>query len=199
MADRVKTSDLKSRFLHLAQTSVYTVKLQPPPLVSSYLRSNGFNYSGDGEDVELRCKSTQLPATNFQTHDQMNDYQGMREKMAYRRMFTPVQFDFYVDDRYDVVEMFEGWMEYISGQTTNDDSYARGYRMNYPSKYKTNVFISKFEKGVDRERSYQIDYTLVNAFPSATMPMEVSYDSSQILTFSVVMEYTKFTKTRRNV
>ena len=199
MADRVRTSDLRSRFLHLAQTSVYTVKLQPPPAVLSYLSSNGFNYNGDGGDVELRCKSTQLPATNFQTHDQMNDYQGMTEKMAYRRMCAPVQFDFYVDDRYDVVEMFEGWMEYISGQTTNDDSYARGYRSNYPSKYKTNVFISKFEKGFNRERSYQIDYTLVNAFPSATMPMSVSYDASQILTFSVVMEYTKFTKTRRNV
>ena len=198
MADRVRTSDLRSRFLHLAQTSVYTVKLQPPSAVSSYLNSNGFNYSSDGGDVELRCKSTLLPGNNLQTHEQMNDYQGMTERMAYRRDFDKIQFDFYVDDRYDVVEMFDGWMEYISGQTTNDDSPAMGYRMNYPSKYKTNVFISKFEKGFNKERSYQIDYTLVNAFPISTMPMDVSYDSSQILTYTVIMEYTKYTKTRRN-
>ena len=93
--------------------------------------------------------------------------------------------------------MFDGWVEYISGQTTNDESAAMGYRMNYPSKYKTNVFISKFEKGFNKERSYQIDYTLVNAFPISTMPMSVSYDSSQILTYTVIMEYTKYTKTRR--
>ena len=199
MADRVKTSHLRSRFLHLAQTSVYTVKLQPPPEVSSYLSSNGFSYSGDGEDVELRCKAAQLPGNNLQTFEQKNDYQGMTERMAYRRDFDRLQFEFYVDDRYDVVEMFEGWVEYISGQTTKDESSAMGYRMNYPSKYKTNVFISKFEKGFDEERSYQIDYTLVNAFPISTMPMSVSYDSSQILTYTVIMEYTKYTKRRRNV
>lgn len=198
MADRVRTSDLKSRFLHLAQTSVYTVKLQPPSDVITYLNSNGFNYFSRGDDVELKCKSTLLPGNSLQTHEQVNDYQGTTERMAYRRDFDRIQFDFYVDERYDVVEMFDGWIEYISGQTFGDKSSSTGYRMNYPSKYKTNVGISKFEK--DRfQKTYQLDYTLVNAFPISTMPMSVQYTSSEILSYTVIMEYTKYTKERRKL
>jgi len=200
MADRVKTSDLKSKFLHLAQTSVFTVKLQPPSDVVSYLREKGFNYSQGGEGVELRCKNTMLPGSKLETHDQFNDYIGMTERMAYRRSFDTVQFDFYVDDRYDSIQMFEGWIEYISGQTTDDESPYQGYRMNYPSSYKTNVFINKFEKGFGNDKSenigYELQYTLVNAFPRSTMPMTVDYGKSNILSYSVIMEFTKFIKKR---
>ena len=204
MADRVKTSDLKSRFLHLAQTSVYSVKLQPPDAVIRYLRSKGFNYGQDGDGVELRCKSTQLPGTNLETHDQFNDYTGITERMAYRRSFDQVSFEFYVDNRYDVIEMFNGWIEYISGQTTDEQSPYQGYRMNYPATYKTNVFITKFEKGFgnfkqDSNESFQMDYSLVNAFPIVSQPMSVDYGSSDVLTYIVFMEFSKYTKKRRSL
>jgi hypothetical protein len=203
MADRVKTSDLKSRFLHLAQTSVFTVKLQPPAAVLNYLRSKGFNYSIDGEGVELRCKNALLPGSNLETHDQMNDYVGMTERMASRRSFDRMQFEFYVDNKYDVIEMFDGWIEYISGQTTDEQSPYQGYRMNYPSTYKTNVFVSKFEKGFGNRKqrgdSYQMDYSLVNSFPITSMPMTVDYGQSNILSYQVQMEFTKYTKRRRTL
>ena len=203
MADRVRTSELKSKFLHLAQTSVFTVKLQPPSAVVNYLREKGFNYSRGGEGVELRCKDTQLPGSNLETHEQTNDYVGMTERMAHRRSFDKVQFEFYVDDKYDVIEMFDGWIEYISGQTTDEQSPYKGYRMNYPASYKTNVFITKFEKGYgnpkQKDNSYQMDYSLVNAFPITSMPMSVNYGQSSILSYSVVMEFTKYTKKRRTL
>ena len=88
--------------------------------------------------------------------------------MAHRRSFDTLQFEFYVDGKYDVIEMFDGWMEYISGQTTDEQSPFKGYRMNYPSSYKTNVYVTKFEKGYGNSKqegpSYQMDYSLVNAF-----------------------------------
>ena len=203
MADRVRTSELKSKFLHLAQTSVFTVKLQPPSAVASYLRQKGFNYNSDGEGVELRCKTTQLPGTNLETTVQSNDYIGITEKMATRRSFDTVQFEFYVDNKYDVVEMFNGWIEYISGQTTDEQSPYKGYRMNYPNTYKTNVFITKFEKGFGNLRngglSYQLDYSLVNAFPLIFQPMSVDYGASNILSAIVVMEFSKYTKKRRTL
>lgn len=201
MANGIKTSDLVNRFYHLAQTSVYQVKLQPPSDVVSYLNDNGFNYSSDGLDVELRCKMAKLPASNFNTHEQSNDFMGVSEKMAFRREFGDVEFDFYVDNRYDVVEMFDGWTEYISGHNndTFDDPY-RGYRMNYPDTYKTNIFISKFEKGFEEDdKSYQLDYTLVNAFPISTFPMQVSYDDSDILLYSVKFNFQRFTRHRSRV
>ena len=198
MANRVKTSDLVSRFYHLAQTSVYQVKLQPPSEVVKYLKDNGFNYNADGLDVELRCKMTKLPSSNFNTHTQKDDFMGVTEVMAYRREVDDIEFDFYVDNRYDVVEMFDGWMEYISGHNNGsfNDPY-RGYRMSYPDDYKTNVFISKFEKGfADDRRSYQLDYTLVNAFPISSFPMQVSYDDSDTLLYTVRFNYQRFTRRR---
>ena len=40
----VKTSALKSKILHVAQTSVYQVKVQPPVSVLSFLNARNFNY-----------------------------------------------------------------------------------------------------------------------------------------------------------
>ena len=203
MADRVRTSDLKSRFLHLAQTSVFTVKLQPPAAVVRYLREKGFNYNRSGEGVELRCKNAMLPGSNLETVVQSNDYVGITEKMATRRSFDTVQFEFYVDNKYDVIEMFDGWLEYISGQTTDEQSAFKGYRMNYPSTYKTNVYVTKFEKGYGNSKqegpSYQMDYSLVNAFPLVSMPMTVDYGPSDVLTYQVQMEFSKYTKKRRTL
>ena len=201
MANRVTTSDLVSRFLHLAQTSVYQVKLQPPAAVVSYLKANGFNYNADGLDVELRCKTARLPSSSLNTHEQSSDFMGVSEKMAFRREFRNVEFTFYVDNKYDVVEMFDGWIEYISGHDndTFDNPY-RGYRMNYPDEYKTNIFVSKFEKGFDMDKSsYQLDYTMVNAFPVSTFQMMVSYDNSDTLEYTVEFNYQRFTRNRQRL
>ena len=52
----VKTSALKSKILHVAQTSVYQVKVQPPISVLTFLNARNFNYYADGENVELMCQ-----------------------------------------------------------------------------------------------------------------------------------------------
>ena len=83
----IKTSTLKSRILHLAQTSVYQIKLAPPTAVLSHLNLNGFDYDNDGENVELLCNSAVLPGTSLSTHEVIGDYQGVRERMAYRRQY----------------------------------------------------------------------------------------------------------------
>jgi hypothetical protein len=204
MADRIKTSDLKSRFLHLAQTSVFTVKLQPPVRVTNYLRDKGFNYNNDGEGVELRCKTMELPGSALQTVDQFNDYAGITERMAYRRDFDRLSnVEFYVDGKYDVIQMFSGWLEYISGQVDNDKSAYKGYRMRYPNSYKTNMTLTKFEKGVGNNKNEEnntiLEYTFVNAFPIATFGTPVSYESSSVMTYSVSIEFSKYTMERKTV
>ena len=66
----------------------------------------------------------------------------------------------------------------------------KGYRMNYPSSYKTNLYISKFEKGYGNSKqegpSYQIDYSVINAFPSVFNPMFVSYGILVSLGYSCI-------------
>lgn len=164
--NRVRTDDIKSRISWNAQTSVYQVKLQPPPLVLQWLRNplRAYNYQGpEGIEVELACESAALPGSSLATHQQSNDYHGVTEKMAYRRMYdATTDFTFYVNRYYDVIELFDGWMDYITGVEIENGDFPektrevdfRGsfehHRMNFPLNYKTNIHISKFEKNEQR-------------------------------------------------
>ena len=204
---RVRTSDLKSRFMNVAQTSVYMVKLQPPSAVTSFLQEQGFNYNLAGRDVKLMCSQAQLPSQNLSTHEANNDYTGVNEKMAYRKQYDDVSFTFNVNNRYDVIQMFDSWIDYIAGQTESNRDYLSPYatlRNNYPNKYKSNVYITKFEKGVGNPNrdllrdgfQYQLDYTFVGAFPISSQPVEVNYSTSNVLQYSVSMTFIRYVRQR---
>jgi len=203
---RVRTSDLKSRFLNVAQTSVYMVKLQPPSDVVSYLQEKGFNYNLAGRDVELMCSEASLPGQRLMTHELKNDYRGSTELIAYKKQYdTTVNFTFNVNQRYDVIEMFDSWIDYIGGQTEDDEEYLSPYatlRNNYPNKYKSNVYITKFEKGVGNNArdllrdgfQHKLEYTFVGAFPRSSQPVQVSYDSSGVLKYTVSMSFIRYVR-----
>ena len=194
--NRVKTSHLKSRILHLSQTSVYQVKVQPTPDVIGFLAAaKGLYYQSEGEDLELLCHETSLPGTSLFTHEATNDYHGVTEKMAYRRSYDDtVDMSFYVDRSYKVIDMFEGWIDYMTNQgnyNTFESPYAN-YRMNYPETYKSNIHITKFEKDTSSSMTYQF----IGAFPINLSAMPVSYDASEILKCSVSYAYTRYIRTR---
>ena len=199
---RVRTSDLKSRFMNVAQTSVYMVKLQPPSEVVSYLNSRGFNYNLLGRDVELMCTAASLPGQRLMTHEVKNDYRGATELMAYKKQYdTTVDFTFNVNQNYDVIEMFDGWIDYIGGQTEEPDEYLSPYsilRNNFPNKYKSNVYITKFEKGFENNKNvglqYKLDYAFVGAFPRSSQPISVSYDTSGVLQYNVSMSFIRYVR-----
>ena len=203
-----KMSSLKSKILHLAQTSVYQIKLSPPPAVLNHLQQNGVNYQTQGENIELLCNSCTLPGTSLSTHEVVGDYTGVRERMAYRRQYDDnVDFTFYVDHDYKVVDLFEGWINYISGlgngqRMSNATARKRdaNFRMNYPNSYLTNMYILKFEKDVSSsseiffdDQTFQLTYTLVNAFPINIVSTPVTYESSQVLKFTVSMAFMRYT------
>lgn len=214
MAGGIKTSTIKGRILQLAQTSVYQVAMQPPGAVLSHLAADaGFNYGQSGENVELQCADASLPGSSFSTHEVIGDYHGVRERMAYRRMYDDTtDFTFYVDHDYKVLDMFDGWMNYISGHGSDQrlsknsaKAYAANYRMNYPNSYMTNVYITKFEKDVSQSRKISADstfftnYTFVQAFPIAVVQQQVTYDNSDILRVTVSMAYQRYVREKKRV
>lgn len=214
MAGAIRTSDIKSRILQLAQTSVYQVTMQPPSTVLGYLSSEyGFNYGQSGEDVELQCSSASLPGSRLTTHEVVGDYHGVRERMAYRRQYDDTtDFTFYVDHDYKVLDMFDGWMDYISGiggserlSKRSAKSFAANNRMNYPNNYMTNVRIIKFEKDVSPngrifdDASFFLEYTFVQAFPLAVISQPVTYDNSEVLKVTVSMAYQRYTREKKRV
>ena len=198
----IRTDDLKSRILHVAQTSVYQVKLQPPDDVIGFLNNQGrvVNYSLDGENIELMCSETNLPGSSLATHDVTNDYPGVTEKMAYRRIYDEtIDFTFIVDRNYNVVEFLDGWMNYITGEgsTFSRDAMVdptRFYRMNYPSSYKTdNLYITKWEKD---NSSSSMTYQFIGAFPLSIVSMPVSYEGSSVLKCSASFSYIRYIRKR---
>ena len=118
-----KTSELKTRITNLAQTSVYQLKIQPPSGLFSLLKETGrdLDYNRAGENIELLCDSAVLPGSSFATHEPTNDYAGVTEKMAYRRMYDgTLDLSFMVDRNYNVIEMLDGWLDFISGVSSDD-------------------------------------------------------------------------------
>jgi len=200
-----RVDDLKSRILHVAQTSVYQVKLQPPDDVVGFidLPGRGVNYRSDGENIELMCSETNLPGSSLATHDVTNDYPGVTEKMAYRRIYDEtIDFTFMVDRNYKVVEFLDGWMNYVTGQGSTfsrDDMSGRTahYEMNYPSSYKTdNLYITKWEKD---NSSSSMTYQFIGAFPLSIVSMPVSYEGSSVLKCSASFSYMRYIRRRGGV
>jgi len=191
-------SQIKSNLLNLAQTSVYQVRLSPAPGLGSFAEFRGIT-GGDISNIELLCSETNLPGSSLATHDVANDYPGVAEKFAYRRIYDEtVDFTFYVDKDYKVIEYLDAWMNYVTGQGTTftNDQYVdryRYYRMNYPNLYKTdNLYITKFEKDTSNSMTYQF----IGAFPINIVSMPVSYEASSILKCTASFSYMRYVRTR---
>jgi len=201
--NRIKTSDLKSRVLNLSQTSVFQVKLNPPSAVVKLLDSRGVQFVQNAPNIELLCNQVVLPGSNFQTTEVTSNYAGVTERFADRRDYdTTFDMTFYVDRNYKVIDIFDGWMDYISNQLDPDafvSPYA-SYRMNYPdgpSGYRGQIFVTKFEKDIYGK---SMEYTMVGAYPSQVTSTQLSYAGSQIMSYTVSFNFLRYVrKTSRTV
>ena len=121
----------------MAQTSQFMVKFQPPADVATMLEGRGLNY---GESGFLNCFVMKpLPGSALATHDKTNDYMGVTEKLAYRRIYDEtLDMTFYVDKKYKIIEFFEGWIDWISGVGDNPGGISAykntqvGFRNHFP-------------------------------------------------------------------
>ena len=190
-------SKIKARLLNVAQSSQYRLTLTVPQEVRNRLSLNSQDY----DNIDLLCCEASLPGSTLTTHEVNNDYHGVTEKMAYRRMYDEtVGLTFYVDRNYKVIELIEGWMDYISGidnARTYENPYV-SYRMAYPKSYKNNIFLTKFERDHFSNQSdvprTTLNYTFVNAFPLALTATPVSYEASDVLKCSVSFNYIRYVK-----
>tara|TARA_X000000368_G_scaffold48788_1_gene34819 strand:- start:465 stop:1178 length:714 start_codon:yes stop_codon:yes gene_type:complete len=201
--NNLSVSKIKANLLNVAQSSLYKMTIPIPTAVRSTLNLN----DGDYENINLLCSEATLPGSSLTTHEVNNDYHGVTEKMAYRRLYDEtIGLTFYVDRNYKVIEMIEGWLDYITG-VDNKRIYKNpyvSYRMAYPSSYKENMFLTKFEKdqftrdfsetrGGSRTTSRTVlDYTFVNAFPLSLTAIPVSYDGSEVLKCSASFNFIRY-------
>ena len=138
----------------------------------------------------LLCSDAVLPTSSFATGEVKDNFMGIPQEFAHTRIYTDLDFTFYVDRDYTNLMIFEGWMDYISsgGEIGElNDNYYR--RFQYPDTYKVqSMFITKFEK----DYNSQIDYQFINAFPKTITAIPVSYGPADLLKVTVSFNYDRY-------
>tara|TARA_Y100001937_G_scaffold128654_1_gene206519 strand:+ start:3478 stop:4137 length:660 start_codon:yes stop_codon:yes gene_type:complete len=193
--ENLSVSDIKGRLLNIAQTSHYRLTLSVPDRVRSRLSDLG---AIDYDNISLLCSEANLPGSSLATHEALSDYQGVSEKMAYRRIYDEsFGLTFYVDRSYNVIKVFERWIDYISG-VRDPEKYKSPYihkRVAFPNRYKTDIYLTKFEKDHFAETTASkttLDYTFVESFPRDITAIPVSYDQSQLLRCNVNFSFIRY-------
>ena len=164
----------------------------------------------DNDLLIVSCSEASLPGSNLATHELNNDFTGVTQRHAYRRLYDDrADFTFYVNNQYSQIRVFERWMQFIVGEQESADLSSRlnnHYRMMYPKTYKTTIYITKYErtakskvgKGRENESNgsqyegQKLYYSFYNAFPISITSMPVSYDSSSLLKCTVSFTYDRY-------
>ncbi len=160
------------------------------------------NDYANGNKVGIMCAEATLPTSSFATSEVKDNYQGINQQFAHTRIYVDSDFSFYVDQDYNVLKFFEGWMDYVAGDDnfrgitrTDDNNYYR--RLNYPMNrdnkigYKSGALtITKFEKNLDPKKS--ITYEYVNAFPKGMTSIPVQYGGADLVKVNVQFAYDRY-------
>ena len=180
----------------LAQTNHFQVTFSSlRPSVESYLRD--YLKVDDIRNFLSRragilCDSASLPTTAYATAEVRDNFMGVPQQYAHTRIYTDLDFSFYVDEDYNLLKIFEGWMEYISSganTSTLQDDRAYFRRMRYPDSYKCDtMYINKFEKNFKKTMRYRF----VNVFPKAMSAVSVAYGPADILKVNVSFNFDRY-------
>ena len=180
----------------LAQTNHFQVTFSSlRPSVESYLRD--YLKVDDIRNFLSRragilCDSASLPTTAYATAEVRDNFMGVPQQFAHTRIYTDLDFSFYVDEDYNLLKIFEGWMEYISSganSSTLQDDRAYFRRMRYPDSYKCDtMYINKFEKNFKKT----LRYRFVNVFPKSMSAIPVAYGPADLLKVSVSFNFDRY-------
>ena len=180
----------------LAQTNHFQVTFSSlRPSVESYLRD--YLKVDDIRNFLSRragilCDSASLPTTAYATAEVRDNFMGVPQQFAHTRIYTDLDFSFYVDEDYNLLKIFEGWMEDISSganTSTLQDDRAYFRRMRYPDSYKCDtMYINKFEKNFKKTMRYRF----VNVFPKAMSAVPVAYGPADILKVNVSFNFDRY-------
>ena len=180
----------------LAQTNHFQVTFSSlRPSVESYLKD--YLKVDDIRNFLSRragilCDSASLPTTAYATAEVRDNFMGVPQQFAHTRIYTDLDFSFYVDEDYNLLKIFEGWMEYISSganTSTLQDDRAYFRRMRYPDSYKCDtMYINKFEKNFKKTMRYRF----VNVFPKAMSAVPVAYGPADILKVNISFNFDRY-------
>ena len=185
---------IKATLLAPATTSHFDVEVGLPvgPLRTTLTRVLG-GTPNQIDRLNIMCHEAVLPGSSLATTEANNDYTGVTERHAYRRIYDEtIDLSFYVDaGNYLPVQFFETWISEILNENQEEAiSPNYTYRAKYPDEYmnEQGLKIIKFEKDLNS----QLQYTFIRSYPRSITSMPVTYDGSSLLKCSVQMSYIRY-------
>lgn len=138
-----------------------------------------------GEKVSYLVKATKLPNISIEEHNLA--WQGHAFKFAGKHTFEDWTITFNVDPDARIIEEFENWIrQKIHDPETN--------RYGAIANYMTNQNLHLLGYSGDPI----LEVTLYNAWPKTLTPSDLSYDSTEIMSFDVTFAYTHYTFKRKD-
>lgn len=200
LVSRITMQDVKEKLGKLSLTNQYQVNFSSmKKTITDYLESIGLDNAKDflSRDAGILCSDASLPASAFATGEVKDNFMGIPQEFAHTRLYTDIDFTFYVDQDYTLLRIFEGWMDYIASGADGDGigQGQKGFyrRFKYPNDYKCDTMsITKFEKNLGRTLLYEF----VNAFPKSITPLPVTYGAADLLKVTVSFNYDRYVVTR---
>lgn len=171
-----------------------------------YNRTNPFIY-------DFYCAEAVIPGVQFDVTEEMGSRQGTIERFPTRRLFPEFTMTFYVDSEYNLIRLFEEWMNFINPlydgtDILPPDSRGQGggpakdkrnfFRFRYPDDYRRIISITKFERNFDSSKPNDIrfpphlTYRMLEAFPTNITAMPLTYEGSQIVKTTVTFQYIRY-------
>ena len=130
--------------------------------------------------IMLFCEQSQLPGVSFMS-SQVRSF-GEFKEVPYEKLYEPVSLSFYVDSDFIVKRLFDKWINAIQ------DTRSRIYL--YPDEY-LSASITIYAHDVENNKKYSC--ILHNCYPKAVSPIQLDYNSKDVMRLGVQLSYKYFT------
>jgi hypothetical protein len=190
----------KAYFGNMATTNLYQVFIGDGwqgTFTKQLLDQEKVDFKSFGTTLGLMCSDASLPSSTYATAEVKDNFMGITQEFAHTRIYTDIDFTFYIDHDYQVLKFFEFWMNFVSGGGSFPaaiNAASNGFRrFNYPKYYKNSqVYIKKFERDYLLGGKTSINYQFINAFPKSITSIPVSYGPTDLMKITVTMNYDRY-------
>ena len=117
IVQQITMTEVKEKLGKLSLSNQYQVNFSSlNKTITDYLSNLGIDSAKNflSRDLGILCSEASLPASAFATGEVKDNFMGIPQEFAHTRLYTDIDFTFYVDEDYNTLNIFEGWMEYIS-------------------------------------------------------------------------------------
>jgi hypothetical protein len=184
--EKIETSDypsigrIKSKVLRygdFAFTNRYRVYISPP-------RKHIGHFSNlPVEKILINCSAVTLPGKSYATHED-NNLLGPIRKYPYKEVHDDMSMTFYCQKNMAERLYFEQWQDLMYDRNLN--------QIQYYKEYVTDIVIDILARDTGFP-TYSV--TLEEAYPITIAPLEMTYESDDIVRQTITFAYRKWTRT----